>query len=94
MSPLADGPAMPGPDEDFAALQEQLLSIDVSQFLVSAASTLASLAFGKLQRGDRDQAKQAIDALQSLLPHVEEGIRGDLQQALAQLQVAFATAAP
>jgi hypothetical protein len=88
---LADGPAMPAPDEDFAALQEQLLALDVAQFVVSAASTLASLAFGKLQTGELDQAKQAIDALQSLLPHVEEAIRADLQQALTQLQVAFAT---
>jgi hypothetical protein len=84
---------MPGPDEDFAALQEQLLALDVSQFVVSAASTLASLAFGKLQRGELEQAKTAIDALQSLLPHVEDAIRGDLQQALTALQVAFAEAA-
>ncbi len=88
MSPLADEPA----DADLAALQEQLLSLEVSQFVVSAASTLASLAFAKLQRGERDQAKQAIDALQSLLPHVEEGLRPALQQALAEAQVAFATA--
>jgi hypothetical protein len=92
VSPLADGPAVPGPDDELAALQEQLLSLEVGQFVASAASTLASLAFAKLQRGERDQAKQAIDALQSLLPHVEEGIRPDLQQALTQLQVAFATA--
>jgi hypothetical protein len=84
---------MPGPDEDFAALQEQLLALDVSQFVLSAASTLASLGFGKLQRGELDQARQAIDALQSLLPQVEERFRPDLQQALTQLQVAFATAA-
>jgi carboxylate-amine ligase len=92
VSPLADGPAMPAPDEDLAALQEQLLALDVSQFVVSAASTLASLAFGKLQRGELDQAKRAIDALQSLLPHVEDGIRADLQRALTELQVAFASA--
>ena len=84
---------MPGPDEEFAALQEQLLALDVGQFVVSAASTLASLGFGKLQRGELDQARQAIDALQSLLPHVEEGLRGELQQALTALQVAFASAA-
>jgi hypothetical protein len=83
---------MPAPDEDLAALQEQLLALDVSQFVVSAASTLASLAFGKLQRGELDQAKRAIDALQSLLPHVEDGIRADLQRALTELQVAFASA--
>ena len=90
---MADGPAIPGPDEDIAALQEQLLALDVGQFVVSAASTLASLGFAKLQRGERDQARQAIDALQSLLPHVEEALRGELQQALTALQVAFATSA-
>ena len=92
MSRLADGPAMPGPDEDLAALQEQLLSLEVGQFVASAASTLASLAFAKLQRGELDQAKQAIDALSSLLPHVDEAIRSELQQVLTQLQVTFAAA--
>jgi hypothetical protein len=74
-------------------LAEQLASFDVGTFLVSAASTLASLAFAKLEQGDLPQAKRAIDALQSLLPHVEGDFGRDLQAALTQLQVAYASAA-
>jgi hypothetical protein len=83
---------LPTPEE-LAELQEQLLALDVEQFLVSAASTVASLAFAKLERGDLGQAKQAIDALASLLPHVGEAARSELQPALTSLQVAFAQAA-
>ena len=45
------------PDEsndeiDVEALQAQLASFSVEQFLVSAASTIASLAYAKLERRD------------------------------------------
>jgi hypothetical protein len=81
--------ADPTPEE----LAEQLASFDVDPFLVSIASTVASLAFAKLERGDLPQAKKAIDALASLVEHVESDLRGDLQAALTQLQVAYASAA-
>jgi hypothetical protein len=74
-------------------LAEQLASFDVEPFLVSMASTVASLAFAKLEKGDLPQAKRAIDALQSLLPHIEGELHGELQAALTQLQVAYAGAA-
>jgi hypothetical protein len=75
------------------ALQEQLASFSVDQFIVSTASTIASLAFAKLERDDLPQAKKAIDAFQSLLPHVEGPLQGDLQAALTKLQVAYSAAA-
>lgn len=78
---------------DIEALQEQLASFAVEQFLVSAASTIASLAFAKLERGDLAQARKAIDALASLLPHLEGELAGDLALALTRLQVAYAEAA-
>ena len=74
-------------------LAEQLGSFDVEPFLVSMASTVASLAFAKLDKGDLPQARKAIDALTSLLPHIEGELKGDLQTALTQLQVAYAAAA-
>jgi hypothetical protein len=82
---------MPTPEE-LEALQEQLASFSVDQFLISAASTIASLAYAKLEREDLLQAKTAIDALQSLLPHVAGPLQADLQQALTGLQVAYADA--
>ena len=73
---------------------DDLASIGVEELVVSAAATLASLAYAKLEAKDLAQAKLAIDALQSLLPHVGEDHRGDLQQALTGLQVAFVSTGP
>jgi hypothetical protein len=80
-------------DVDPEALAAELAAFDVDQFLVAAASTLASLAFAKLEGGELPQAQRAIDALASLLPHVAGPLRGDLDRALTSLQVAYATAA-
>ena len=79
--------------EELEELQQQLASFSVEQFLVSAASTIASLAYAKLEREDLPQAKKAIDALASLVPHVEGELAGDLKLALSRLQVAYADAA-
>ena len=92
---MAEGPGPEGsePEVDIEALQEQLASFSVDQFLLSASSTIASLAFAKLEREDLPQAKKAIDALAALLPHVEGELAADLGRALTQLQVAYAGAA-
>lgn len=82
---------LPTPEE-LEALQEQLASFSVEQFLVSAASTIASLAYAKLERDDLVQAKKAIDAFQSLVPHLEGELAADLKLALSRLQVAYAEA--
>jgi hypothetical protein len=79
--------------EELERLQEQLATFSVEQFLVSAASTIASLAYAKLERDDLEQARKAIDAFQSLVPHLEGELAGDLKLALSRLQVAYAEAA-
>jgi hypothetical protein len=81
------------PEIDMEALQEQLASFSVEQFLISAASTIASLAFAKLEREDLPQAKKAIDALAALTPLLEGELAADLAAALTRLQVAYAEAA-
>ena len=81
------------PDVDIETLQQQLAAFQVEQFVLSAASTLASLAFAKLDGGDLPQARKAIDALATLVPQVQGELRGDLDRALTNLQVAYATAA-
>ena len=81
------------PEIDIEALQDQLASFSVEQFLISASSTIASLAFAKLDREDLPQAKKAIDALAALVPHLEGELAADLARALTQLQVAYASAA-
>jgi hypothetical protein len=71
---------------------DDLASISVGEFLVSAAAGLTSLAYARLEAKDLTQAKLAIDALQSLLPHIPGDVHADLQQALTGLQVAFVSA--
>ena len=74
-------------------LQAQIAQLRVDDILVGAASPLASVAYAKLEAGDREQAKRAIDALAAVLPLLEDdSLRRDLGAALANLQVAFASA--
>jgi hypothetical protein len=74
---------------------DELRKAKVSDLLVHTCSMLASLAFGKLAPDVRDleQARLAIDALKALAPLLEEGPRRDIQQVVANLQLAFAEAA-
>jgi hypothetical protein len=76
-----------GPQEDFA---EQFAALDVRLLLVSTASTIASLVFTKLDRGDLAQAKLGIDALAALVPLLDADAQRDLGSALASLQIAYA----
>ena len=93
MSGLADDPKQPDMDDLMQAIRE----IEVGQFLLTTVSTLASLAYGKLEQGELEQAKAAIEAIRALLPalegQVEAGMLRDFGQALATLQVAYADAA-
>ncbi|MGN6796602.1 MAG: hypothetical protein ACTHKS_00475 [Gaiellaceae bacterium] len=73
-------------------MADDLASIGVEELIVSAAAGLASLGYARIEAKDLAQAKLAIDALQSLLPHVPGELQNDLQQALTGLQVAFVAA--
>ena len=73
-------------------MADDLASVSVEEFLVSAAAGLASLGYARIEAGDLAEAKLAIDALQSLLPHIGGEFHADLQQALTGLQVAFVSA--
>jgi hypothetical protein len=77
-------------------LMEAIRQIEVGQFLLSTVSTMASLAYGKLESGDLGQTKVAIDAIEALLPvlegQVEEAMLRDFHSALANLKVAYADA--
>ena len=94
MSGLAEDEPIEPSLEDLA---EAIRQIEVGQFLLTSVSTLASLAFGKLDQGELGQAKTAIDAIQAILPvlegQVDESLLRDFERALANLQVAYADAA-
>jgi hypothetical protein len=85
--------AEPTPED----LVEAIRKIEVGQFLLTSVSTLASLAFAKIEQGELGQAKTGIDAIQALLPllqgEVDEGLLRDFERALTNLQLAYAGAA-
>jgi hypothetical protein len=87
----AEPTGVPSPEE----LVAELRKVRVSDLLVHTCSLLASLAFGKLAPDlrDLDQARLAIDALKALGPLLDEGPRRDIQQVVANLQLAYAEAA-
>ncbi len=91
--PGAQGP--PSEEELLAALDR----IGVSDVLVQAAATSISIGFRRVSADARDlpQARLAIEALRALEPvlrenGVDEAIVRDLEQARANLQLAYAAA--
>ena len=86
-------PELGGGGDDFL---DQLREVEVAQVVYSTAATLASLAYGKLEAGELEQARLAIDALRALVPvlagQVEAQAVASLEQVLANLQLAYAGA--
>ena len=80
-------------------LIEQIKQLKVSDLLLSTITTLAQLAYAKLEETSRDleQARVAIDAIRALLPliepHIPEELTRDLGQMVTNLQLAYASAA-
>ncbi len=76
-------------------LVAELRKAKVSDLIVHTCSLFASFGYGKLspEALDLDQARLAIEALKALVPLLDEDSRKDIQQVLANLQLAFAQAA-
>jgi len=78
------------------AMMDSLRQAKVGELLLSTASTLASVAYGKLELGDLPEAKLAIDAIGVTLALLRDQgdatILRDFEQALASLQLAYAQA--
>ena len=80
-------------------LTELMRQLRISDFLLSNLSTLAQLAYAKLDPESRDlaQAQLAIEALRALLPVLEPSIprevARDFAQVVSNLQLAYARAA-
>jgi hypothetical protein len=88
---VSESPAEPTPEE----VVDELRKLKVGDMLVSAASMLASLAYGKLAPDlqDLEEARLAIDAVKALLPLIPEEHRRDIQEVVSNLQLAYADAA-
>jgi hypothetical protein len=76
-------------------LIDELRKVSVVDVLVNTCSVLGSLGYGKLtpDARDLDQARLAIEALKALVPLLDEAQRRDVQQLVANLQLAYADAA-
>jgi hypothetical protein len=92
---LSDQPAEPTPEQ----LLEAVRNMKVSDLLLSTAATLAQLGFAKLDIETRDleQARLAIEGMKALLATLEgaipEEVLRDFHQVVANLQLAYASAA-
>lgn len=80
-------------------LREALDRIGVADILLSSATTIASIGFRRVAGESRDlgQARLAIEALRALEPVLRDGgvdaaVVRDLEQARANLQLAYAKA--
>jgi hypothetical protein len=80
-------------------LADAIRGMKISDLLLSTVTTLAELVQAKLAEGTRDldQARIGIEAVRSLLdviaPSFAEELMRDLHGMLAQLQLAYASAA-
>jgi hypothetical protein len=78
-------------------LAEQIKALKVPELLVSTVATLGQLAYVKLEAGELDQARLAIDAVGALTPllegHADPEMLRQLNQLLADVRISFASAA-
>ncbi len=80
-------------------LTELMRELKISDFLLSNLSTLAQLAYAKLDRSSRDleQARLAIEAVRALVTVLQgslpDQVLRDFAQVVSNLQLAYASAA-
>lgn len=93
--PLSDKPQEPTAEE----LLEAVRNMKVSDLLLSTTATLAQLGWAKLEESTRDleQARLAIESMKALLGSLEgvvpDEVLRDFNQVVANLQLAYASAA-
>lgn len=93
-----EGPAPERSEEELRAqLEEELRQLKVADVLVQTVVNLSALGYRKLEEGDLEQARLAIDALRALNPVLAAAlpveVARDLGQAVASMQLAYAKAA-
>jgi hypothetical protein len=90
--------AAPSDEELLRKVEEQLRDLKVSDVLLQTLYTISSLGWHKLSSSDRDleQARLAIEALRALLPVLADSmpaeVKRDLEQMVANMQLAYASA--
>lgn len=71
-------------------LEEQLAGLQVEDVLVQSVVTFLNLGARRLEEGNRDQARLAIESVRALLPLCPPEVQQALRDPLSQLQLAFA----
>jgi Domain of unknown function (DUF1844) len=95
---VADEDAAPSEAELLEQLEAELKKLKVADVLVQTVFTVSSLGYRRLGEEDRDldQARLAIEALRVLVPvlkdAVSDEVRRDLEQMVANMQLAYAKA--
>ena len=91
--------AKPTEEELRARLEEQLREIKIGELLLQTVYTVTSLTYQRLSESDRnlEEARLGIEAIRVLLPVLQGTIPADatrdFNQVLANLQLAYASAA-
>jgi len=80
--------------EGFAAAEQMLKQLKVSDVLLGSLASLVQVGYAKLGEGETEQTRLAIEALRAVMPVLEgsapdDAVR-DLRQATANLQLAYA----
>ena len=89
----------PSEEELLETLQAEFAKLKVADVLVQTVFTVSSLGYRSLGEETRDleQAKLAIDALGAIVPLLKDTVAGDvhrdLEQMVANMQLAYAKAA-
>jgi hypothetical protein len=89
----------PSQEELLRQLEAEFKQLKVSDVLVQTVFTVSSLGYRSLGEESRDleQAKLAIDALRALVPALKDSVppdlARDLEQMVANMQLAYAKAA-
>jgi hypothetical protein len=88
----------PSQEELLARIEEEVSKLKVADVLIQTVFTVSSLGYRSLgeEHRDLDQAKLAIDALRALVPVMKDAlpaeVTGDLDQLIANMQLAYAKA--
>jgi hypothetical protein len=100
---VADEPEAGQPDasheEVLERLEEEFAKLKVADVLVQTVFTVSSLGYRSLgeEHRDLDQARLAIEALRALVPVMKDAVpadvRRDLDQLVANMQLAYAKVA-
>lgn len=93
---MSEEEQLPNEEELRRALEEQLRNARVDDLLVQSTVSLINLSARRIaveDERDLEQAKLGIDAVKALVDFLPEQVRGQVREALTQLQFQFAQVA-